>query len=275
MQVCPAGTYTLRASAEGYVTQERLAVIGASSVEDFILSPVVPAPDLAGSTKAASTASLLPGETLTYTLVAENATTAAGITITDTLPVGLEWSGALTATFGLPAFAEGRITWAGVLTPSQPLTITYNASVAACLPGGAILTNLAEFDNRAGTILARFAEVQVLNAAPEAPALLGPDDGAEQQPLQMTLAWQAPADLNCDPLTYTLYLGVDTPLPVASGLTTTTFTTEELLPGITYTWYVVASDGQASASSPVWHFTTAPQAPTPLRFFIPYLSRNH
>jgi carboxypeptidase D len=223
---------------------------------------------LSPSAKQVSAIQALPGDVLTYQVRLENSALPAAAALTDTLPAGVTWTGYLTATQGQPAYAGGQITWQGPLDFGQVVTVTYAVSVEQCLPAGTDITNLAAIYDGVATVLTRTASVTVENAAPGAPALLAPADGAAGQPLDAGLSWAASPDLNCDPITYDLYFGASNPPPLlAAALPGTTFSPGPLLAHTTYYWSVTASDGLAQAASPVWSFTTLnnlPLVPQPI-----------
>jgi sugar lactone lactonase YvrE/plastocyanin len=93
-----------------------------------------------------------------------------------------------------------------------------------------------------------------------------PADSGAESAWELTLSWNGSDPDSWDSLTYDLYLDtVDGTTLVASGLTASSFTPEELQKVTTYFWKVVAHDNNGgSYTSPVWSFTTngnvAPQA---------------
>jgi uncharacterized repeat protein (TIGR01451 family) len=108
-----------------------------------------------------------PVDSLTYTLTFRNPSNqddALGITVTDTLPAGVQYLGSGTANFSL-----------GELAPHQTATKTFVAHPAGPLPAGAILTDTAvfAFNDSTGTAqptITRTATTTVVNAPP----VLGP-----------------------------------------------------------------------------------------------------
>jgi len=250
----------MRASAPLHYPEERLVDVNGNQIQDFAL---VPMPDLSPSTKLASSNPVLPEERVDYQLVVANIGSATSANVTDTLPGEVTWSGYLTATQGTPVYADGQISWQGILEQGQAITVTYGVSVNQCIPGGTWITNQAEMSGGPGAVFTRTASIVVVNAAPGMPNGLTPANGAVSQPLDITMSWAPSADLNCDPLTYTVAFGTDyPPQVVAVGLTETTYTPGWLAGHTTYYWSVTASDGLSQSSGTVWQFTTLNQAPT-------------
>ena len=162
----------------------------------------------------------------------------------------------LTATQGTPAYANGVISWQGLLATGETAAITYTAVLNQCLAGGPAITNSAQLTDGLGTTITRTATVTFENLAPAIPQALAPADGAVNVPVSTLLSWQA-ADPNCDALTYSVAFGTSsTPPIVAEGLTTPSFDPGLLQPVTTYYWYVTASDGTYTVTSPTWSFTT-------------------
>jgi len=261
IDVCPS-TYTMRVSAPWYATEERVVEIDHNQVQDFAL---VPLSNLSPSEKVASAGQPVPEDVVQYQLFVNNAVGTASVTVTDTLPISVTWTGHLTATQGVPTYDSGKILWQGEVSHSQPVTITYEVSVNQCLPIGTVLLNLAEFNDGVNGAITRKVQLDVANASPTLPSSPTPTDGAGQQPVTTTLSWAASSDLNCDPITYDLYFGTSpTPPLVESDLTSPVYDPGALELGMYYYWYVVASDGLTQVTGPTWMFSTAGN-----RIFLP------
>ncbi len=91
-------------------------------------------------------------------------------------------------------------------------------------------------------------------AAPPAPALSSPADGAADVPPATTLTWAASPGTG----SYDVYLGATNPPPLAaSGLTSTSYAVSGLVPASTWSWFVVARaacDPSRTSASPVRTF---------------------
>ncbi len=267
IQVCPS-TYTMRVWAPWYYPEERLVNIDHAQVQDFALYPTS---NLSQSTKVASASQVLPGDVIQYQLHADNIGFTTTVSVTDTLPAEVSWTGELSATQGIPVFDSGQILWQGEVAPGQPVTITYSVTLNQCLPAGLTVLNLAEFNDGVSGLITAKAQLEVQNAAPSVPDSPSPVNSAINQPLDISLSWLASTDLNCDPVTYDIAFGTSTTPPiVASGLSDPVYDPGNLLAGRTYYWYVIASDGQVSITSPTWSFTTISDSQ---KVFLPLTSK--
>jgi uncharacterized repeat protein (TIGR01451 family) len=103
------------------------------------------APYYVAATQAVEPASAAPGETVTYTLTITNLGTslAAGVVITDQLPLETTWAGQATTNPGLMQVNGNGWTWQGSLAPSQTQAIAYRATVNPGRPIGEIVTDTA------------------------------------------------------------------------------------------------------------------------------------
>jgi uncharacterized repeat protein (TIGR01451 family) len=223
---------------------------------DFLGNCPTPPSGLYTSVKQASASSAAPGEVVTYTVTLHNTLEPAIETLTDTLPAGLAFAGTLTATQGTPAYANGVISWQGLLATGETAAITYTAVLNQCLAGGPTITNSAHLTDGLGTTITRTATVTFEDLAPAIPQALAPADEAVNVQVSTLLSWQA-ADPNCDALTYSVAFSTSgTPPIVAEDLTVPSFDPGLLQPVTTYYWYVTASDGTYTVTSPTWSFTT-------------------
>lgn len=265
--VCPA-TYTMHVSAQWHYPEEREVVIDHDQTQSFALEPTS---NLSHSSKKASSLEVVPEEAVQYQLSVVNIGANVSVTVTDTLPISVTWTGDLTATQGVPTFEAGQIHWQGDVAAGQPVTITYGVNVNQCLAAGTPILNIAEFSDGITGIITGKVTLGVVNAEPSIPAAPFPADGAIQQPITSTLSWAASTDLNCDTITYDLAFGTSpSPEIVAEGLTAPTYTPGALLPGITHFWYVIAHDGESTIIGPLWSFSTASEEQ---RIFLPLTLR--
>ena len=103
------------------------------------------------------------------------------------------------------------------------------------------------------------------NHAPESFNLITVPDGTTDVDLNPTFSWEPAIDPDGDAVSYDVYLGTENPpiTAVASGLSDITYTPQENLnPGTTYYWAVMAKDGnQGETLSNVATFTTLEQQP--------------
>jgi uncharacterized repeat protein (TIGR01451 family) len=254
LEVCPA-TYTMQVRAPWHVAEERLVTVDHDQTQNFALDPTS---NLSPSSKQASSTQVLPEDEVQYQLSVVNIGASVSVTVTDTLPISLTWTGDLTATQGIPTFEAGQIRWQGEVALSQPVTITYGVSVNQCLPAGTSILNIAEFDDGLTGIITGKVTLGVVNADPSTPASPLPIDDAMQQPITTTLAWEPSIDLNCDAITYDLAFGTISPPPIIDyGLTSPYYDPGVLVSGTTYYWEVVVQDGHSMIIGPVWSFSTA------------------
>ncbi len=94
------------------------------------------------------------------------------------------------------------------------------------------------------------------NLPPEIPSNPSPEQGATNQPLDISLSWEC-SDPEGDLITYDLYFGtVEYPPLFATGLTEKTYLPEALEYTRTYFWKIVANDGHNSTEGPIWSFVT-------------------
>jgi adhesin/invasin len=114
------------------------------------------------ATKSVDPASVMAGETVTYTidLVNDGNETTAGVSVTDTLPVSFTFGGMVRGP--APAGASARtITWTdqtvtgtviGRAIAPGPLTLVFTAAVDAALPDGTVHTNRVTATYRLGDV---------------------------------------------------------------------------------------------------------------------------
>jgi uncharacterized repeat protein (TIGR01451 family) len=267
IQICPS-KYTMHVWAPWYYAEGRMVTIDHDQTQNFSLNPT---PNLSPSTKQASAKLVLPQDVVQYQLHVENLGTITSVSVTDTLPISLTWTGDLTATQGIPFFDAGQIFWQGEVAVGQPVTITYAVSVNQCLSAGTSILNIAEFDDGVNGIITGKVQLEVGNADPSLPASPFPVDGATQQPITTTLAWAPSTDLNCDPISYDLYFGTISPPPMVTyGLTTPGYNPGYLASGSTYYWQVVVHAGESQIVGPLWSFTTTSALH---RIFLPLTSK--
>ena len=91
-----------------------------------------------------------------------------------------------------------------------------------------------------------------------------PADAADNIDLSVTLAWNC-SDPESHSLEYSLFVGesgYDTVL-VDTDIQDEFYTLSRLKPGTSYTWKVLATDGQAFSDGPTWVFRTQDIAPVP------------
>jgi uncharacterized repeat protein (TIGR01451 family) len=113
---------------------------------------------LAGSTFSVSKTAAEPGETLIYTIVLNNPSmTLPTVILTDTLPVGLTFSGGLSATAGTPSYDNGVVTWSGAVSSGAPVTITFNATIDPGLSAPTAIWNIVQIDDGTGNLLLKRA----------------------------------------------------------------------------------------------------------------------
>ena len=99
---------------------------------------------------------------------------------------------------------------------------------------------------------------------PYVPRTPAPKDGATNVSPEPTLSWTG-GDAEGDPVTYDVYLDTVNPPTtlVCNDVPTASCTPGTLALGTTYYWRVVASDGTATSTGPVWRFTTVEKVAPP------------
>jgi uncharacterized repeat protein (TIGR01451 family) len=113
-------------------------------------------PDLAVIKSVVPEVDVLPGGTVTYTLVLSNTgeDTASGVYLTDTLPVEIAGFGMWVSQPAGAGVAGRTITWTGTIDPETPVTLAFTAQVrdATTIQLGTVVTNTVTFTSvNAGT----------------------------------------------------------------------------------------------------------------------------
>jgi hypothetical protein len=101
-------------------------------------------------TKLASRFDAVPGHLLTYTLVVR-ATKDVTVTVTDTLPYGVEWVGNLWPPTA--SYAGGQVTWSGEMISCEIVIIRFDVRVVEPeTPGPLPIVNTACADDGTGEV---------------------------------------------------------------------------------------------------------------------------
>jgi len=107
--------------------------------------------DLTGSRKQVSRHFASPGDLLTYTIHLMNSGPAfPSASMTDTLPVGVQFAGSLHATSGVVGYSNGTVTWNGSIATNGTVQISFQALVDNIGAGSYLITNLANLDDGFG-----------------------------------------------------------------------------------------------------------------------------
>jgi PKD repeat protein len=94
------------------------------------------------------------------------------------------------------------------------------------------------------------------NRPPYEPSNPYPPHRATEIPIDISLSWSS-GDPDGDPVTYDIYFGTSSPLPlIARGHSSSTYRLPKLDYNTKYYWSITASDGKVSTRGPTWEFTT-------------------
>src|SRR5262249_16687110 len=97
-----------------------------------------------------------------------------------------------------------------------------------------------------------FSTVRSTGRVPLTPNSPQPTNGATSVSVSLTLTWTSAGATR-----YDVYFGTVNPPPsVSMRQPAATYTPSGLAPGATYDWQVIARNSAASATGPVWKFTT-------------------
>jgi uncharacterized repeat protein (TIGR01451 family) len=88
-------------------------------------------------------------------------------------------------------------------------------------------------------------------AAPAAPALISPSDGAIGVSLSTAVTWSQSSRAE----SYDVYFGASTPPPLVTGTTGVSYSPGTLTSGATYYWAIGARNSAGAAASGAWSFT--------------------
>jgi uncharacterized repeat protein (TIGR01451 family) len=140
-----------------YLDLDQNAQVGSIQLQPYTSQILIydgeAAPDLSPSTKTASAMDPRAGDTVTYTIRVHNLSDPMThtVTLTDVVPSGLDYvPGTLHASSGTwdDALAP-TLTWAGILTPTPTITVTYAVTVPYIVSGTITLTPAQAITNTA------------------------------------------------------------------------------------------------------------------------------
>jgi uncharacterized repeat protein (TIGR01451 family) len=116
--------------------------------------------DLSASTKQASQTAPSPGATLRYTIQLRNpGPTLEHVSLTDTLPSEVTFSGNLYASSGTADVSGDTITWQGAVSAAEAVTVHFDVTVSDQIVDPRPIVNTAQIDDGLGSVWQRQATV--------------------------------------------------------------------------------------------------------------------
>ncbi len=102
-------------------------------------------------------------------------------------------------------------------------------------------------------------ESPVINNPPHVPSNPTPLDSVTDQSTSLVLSWSGGDPDTIDTVLYDIYLGTSNPpiTRIATNLSIPTLIYQNLDIGITYYWYISATDRKKTTTGPIWRFNTA------------------
>jgi uncharacterized repeat protein (TIGR01451 family) len=117
---------------------------------------------LSASTKQASQTAPSPGATLRYTIRLKNpGPTLEHVSLTDTLPSEVTFSGNLYASSGTADVSGDTITWQGAVSAAEAVTVHFDVTVSDQIVDPRPIVNTAQIDDGLGSVWQRQATVIV------------------------------------------------------------------------------------------------------------------
>ena len=136
-------------------------------------------PSLCGSSKSVDPSLVAPGlYPLTYTLALPNIGQTTVVSLVDPIPEGTAYQpGSLWASGGHYGYddAQDVITWTGIITTNEQVTLRFQVSTTLALADGEVVTNTAWFTDAAGMVY-RAKSIARVDALPRS-LILDPQDG--------------------------------------------------------------------------------------------------
>lgn len=212
-----------------------------------------------GWTSGTDTIAITDNEALTLALtlpasVIEGQTTVFGsITLSGQAvsPITVSLTSSDSSEIAVPA---GVSIGAGNSGITFPITVQNDA--AADGPQNVTITASASgFSNGSGVVIVNDIDTPAMPASPQ------PAHAATSVHPESDLAWSTLPGSGGAPTSYDIYFGTTASPPFVVETTQTTYAMPRLNAATTYYWRVVAKNAVASASGPVWSFTTAAVGP--------------
>jgi uncharacterized repeat protein (TIGR01451 family) len=114
--------------------------------------------DLFSSEKRVSQLIASPGDELTYTIVIRaTGGLFSDVSMNDTLPDTVDYVGGLFASSGIPNYANGIVTWNGIVSVANPVSISFNVRIDSSISTPVMIANSAVIDGGIGSLTVRKA----------------------------------------------------------------------------------------------------------------------
>ncbi len=141
-----AGARVLWGTGRGNYQRTGSLLVGSLELSQISVSPLIPQ----------------PGETVTYTIdLRVTGPELPTVTLTNTLPAELAYAGTLWASAGNPQVNGNVITWAGAVSPMEPVQVRFTATVDGGTASPSVLENVVLLDDGSGILLERKAVLVV------------------------------------------------------------------------------------------------------------------
>lgn len=154
---------------------------------------------------------------------------------------------------------SGKFEYSNITAGNYTITLSKNEYVK-----NTVSVQVKDGETTSPTILLNKSNTN--NKPPDEPSNPFPENNVIDQPVSLNLSWHASDPDKGDTLTFDVYLyESNNPVQtqIASDITDTTVSVDNLLYNTTYFWQVIVKDGEATTNGSTWSFTTLPPPDNP------------